>query len=217
MKNLLMKEFKLATPAITYLFIGFAVMTFIPGYPILCGVFFVGMGIFQGYQYSREAGDILYSMMLPVKKTDVVKAKYCSVVILQMIAFILFGIFTGVRMLFLTNAGIYVDNALMGANQVFLSYVLLLFAALNVVFVGGFFKTAYRIGKPFVCYIMICFTMIIVAEALRYFPGLEWMNTLGFENAGAQLIMLLCSAVIYVLLTIGSCKASQKRFKKIDL
>lgn len=44
MKQLLRKEFRLATPVITWLFIGFALMTFIPGYPILCGAFFVCLG-----------------------------------------------------------------------------------------------------------------------------------------------------------------------------
>ena len=99
MRNLLMKEFKLATPVLTYLFIGFALMTFIPGYPILCGAFFVCMGIFQSYQINRESNDILYSVLLPVSKSDVVKGKYLAVVILQMMAFILCVICTLVRML----------------------------------------------------------------------------------------------------------------------
>ncbi|MBE7043849.1 MAG: ABC-2 transporter permease [Ruminococcaceae bacterium] len=217
MKHLIYKELKLAAPLLTYLFLGFTLMTFIPGYPILCGVFFVGMGIFQGYQYSRESGDILYSVILPVKKTDVVKAKYWTAVILQMTAFVLFVTFTVIRMLYLSEAVIYVNNALMGANFTFLAYVLLLFAIFNIIFIGGFFKTAYRIGKPFVQYIIVCFTITAAAEVLRYIPGLEWMNTLGFEHAGVQLILLLCAVIIYIMLTIGSCKISQKRFDRIDL
>ena len=101
MKNLLMKEFKLATPVITYLFIGFSLMTFIPGYPILCGAFFVCLGIFQGYQINRDSNDILYSVLLPVSKSDVVKSKYLAAAALQMTAFILCMIFTFVRMIVL--------------------------------------------------------------------------------------------------------------------
>ena len=41
MKHLIVKELKMATPLLTYLFLGFTLMTFIPGYPILCGAFFV--------------------------------------------------------------------------------------------------------------------------------------------------------------------------------
>ena len=78
MKNLLYKEFFLATPPLTFLFLGFTAMTFLPGYPILCGAFFVCFGIFQSYQIGREDHDILYTVLLPVKKTDAVRAKYAS-------------------------------------------------------------------------------------------------------------------------------------------
>ena len=67
MKNLLMKEFKLATLPLTYLFLLFSLLTFIPGYPILCGAFFVCLGIFQSYQRNREDNDILYRILKNVQ------------------------------------------------------------------------------------------------------------------------------------------------------
>ena len=48
----------------------------IPGYPILCGAFFVCLGIFYTYQQARECDDITYTVLLPVRKRDVVTAKY---------------------------------------------------------------------------------------------------------------------------------------------
>lgn len=217
MKNLIYKEFTLATPLLTFLFLGFSVMAFIPGYPILCGAFFVCFGIFQGYQYSRESEDITYSVLLPVKKTDVVKAKFIAAILVQMVAFALLTIFTLIRMTFLSDAVVYVQNALMGANLVFLGLVLLIFAIFNWVFIGGFFKTAYKYGKPFVSFIVLCFLVIIVAEALHHFPGMGWMNTLDYSNLDLQMTVLLCAGGVYVAVTILSCRVSQKRFEKIDL
>ena len=216
MKNLIYKEFKVATPLLTFLFLGFTLMTFIPGYPILCGAFFVCFGIFQGYQYCRESGDIAYSILLPVRKTDVVKAKYLSVWILQMIAFVFFTIFTLIRMIFLSTADIYVQNALMGANFVFLGYVLLVFALFNGVFLGGFFKTAYNTGKYFVYFIIYCFLMIIVLEVVHHFPGMKWLNTLDFTNFRMQMTVLLCGLTVYISLSILSCRIAKRRFEKID-
>ena len=89
MKNLIYKELRLATPLLTFLFLAFSLMTFIPGYPILCGAFFMSFGIFQAYQLGREDNDILYSVLLPVSKRDVVKGKYLSAVILQLAGFAL--------------------------------------------------------------------------------------------------------------------------------
>ncbi len=217
MRNLIEKEFRLATHLLTFLFPGFAVMTFIPGYPILCGAFFVCFGIFQSYQSGRENNDILYTVLLPVRKADVVRSKYAAAVIVQMAALILFAAFTVIRMAFLSEAAVYETNALMGANFIFLGFVLLIFAAFNVIFIGGFFKTAYHYGKPFVIFIAVNFCIIGIAEVLHHLPGLGWLNTLDFSNASEQISVLLAAAVLYAAATAVSCKSAEKRFEKIDL
>lgn len=217
MRHLLMKEFRLATPVLTYLFLGFSLMTFIPGYPILCSAFFVCLGVFQGYQINMDSNDILYSVLLPVSKNDVVKGKYLTVVVLQMAAFILFSIFTLIRMTILSTASVYENNVLMTANLIFLAFVLLIFACFNVLFLGGFFKTAYSIGKPFILFIVVNFVIIAVAEALHHVPNLEWINAMDFSHFEKQSIILVIAILIYVGLTIISCKNSCSRFQKIDL
>ena len=65
MRNILRKEMKLSASILSYLFILFGLMFFLPGYPILCGAFFVTLGIFQGFQFAREANDIVFSALLP--------------------------------------------------------------------------------------------------------------------------------------------------------
>ena len=217
MKNLLLKEFKLATLPLTYLFLLFALMTFIPGYPILCGAFFVCLGIFQSYQRNREDNDILYSVLLPVSKKEVVIAKYITVVVLQITTFTICAVCAVVRMTFLSDVGIYTTNALMGANLVFLAFVLLIFATFNVIFVGGFFKTAYGIGKPFVTFIVVNFLIIGLAETLHHLPGLDWLNALDFSRFGEHFLILVVAVIVYVLFTVVSCRVSQERFERIDL
>ena len=66
MKYILKKEMALSASILSYLFIIFGLMFFIPGYPILCGVFFVTLGIFQSFQNAREATDIVFSALLPI-------------------------------------------------------------------------------------------------------------------------------------------------------
>lgn len=217
MKNLLYKEYQLATPLLTVLFLGFTAMAFIPGYPILCGAFFVCFGIFQSYQMGRENRDILYTVLLPVKKTDAVKAKYAAAVVLQMAAFTLFAVFTCIRMALLSDAPVYQTNVLMGANPVFLAFVLLIFSAFNTVFIGGFFRTAYGFGKPFLAFIVVNFLIIGMGETLHHLPGLGWLNELSFRGAIRQMPILLVAAAVYVALTMISCRISQTRFEQLDL
>lgn len=217
MKNLLIKELRLSTIPLTYIFLTFALMTFIPGYPILCGAFFFCLGMFQSYQTSREANDIMYSVLLPVAKRDVVKAKYLATVVLQMAMFVLCAVCTVIRMAFLSGAGMYEANALMAANLVYLAFILVIFAAFNFIFIGGFFKTAYGVGKPFIVFIVVNFVIIGIAEALNHLPGLGWTNVLGFSYTIKQLMILAAAVIIYVAATMISCKISQSRFEQIDL
>ena len=71
MNALLRKEMRLSASVLSYIFIAFAAMTLVPGYPILCGAFFVTLGLFQSFQNAREANDIVYSALLPIAKHDV--------------------------------------------------------------------------------------------------------------------------------------------------
>ena len=85
MKKLLYKEMKLSANPLSYWFIAFSAMTMIPRYPILVGSFFICLGIFYTYQQIREYDDITYTVMLPVKKKDVVTAKYLFVLFIEFI------------------------------------------------------------------------------------------------------------------------------------
>ena len=76
MRNIIRKEMRLSASVLSYLFIAFGIMFLFPGYPILCGVFFVTLGIFQSFQTAREANDIVFSALLPIAKRDVVKGKF---------------------------------------------------------------------------------------------------------------------------------------------
>ena len=50
MKNILRKEMHLGALAIVYIFILFGLMFMIPGYPVLCGAFFLTLGLYQNYR-----------------------------------------------------------------------------------------------------------------------------------------------------------------------
>lgn len=166
MKKLLKKEMMLAASPLSYLFIAFGLMAFLPGYPILIGSFFVCLGIFQTFQHMREANDITYTALLPVAKSDIVKAKYAFCILIELCFFILTSIPVLVRMTVLSDAEIYRNNFLMNANFVYLGFILLILGFFNLIFVGGFFKTAYKFAKPFVTFIIVVFLIICLGETL---------------------------------------------------
>ncbi len=217
MKSLLDKELKLATSPLAWLFLAFSAMVMLPGYPILMGCFFVCLGLFQSFQAAREANDTLYTVLLPVRKADAVKAKYLSVCFFELTAWLLMAVFTFVRMRLLPDAPPYVTNPLMNPSPVFLAFALLIFLLFNLIFVGGFFRTAYKLGKPFVLFIIAGMLCITAAEVLHHIPALSFLNTPAGERLGLQFVILALAALLYAGLTFLSEKRSEQRFEQIDL
>ena len=217
MRNVLWKEMRLSASVLSYLFILFGLMFFVPGYPILCGAFFVTLGLFHGFQSAREANDIVFSVLLPIAKRDVVKGKFLFVCLIESCAFLLMSIAVALRMTALSQAAVYRSNAMMNANFFALAMAFVIFGLFNWIFLCGFFKTAYKLGRPFVTFIIVCFLTIFVAESAHHVPGLEKLNAFGTDEIAIQLSALAAGIVIFLLITFFSYRSACRRFEKIDL
>ena len=216
MKTLLNKERTLAASPLSYWFLVFTVMTMLPNYPILVGTVFVCLGLFYSFQSTRETNDILYTALLPVRKGDVVRAKYAFCCEIEGIAFGLMAALTAVRMTLLREVEVYAQNAMMNANPVYLAYALLIFMLFNVIFLRDFFKTAYQIGRPLVGFMVASFLLVAAGETLHHIPGLLFLNSME-EGMGIQAAVLAAAILIYVLETRGACSQAVKSFEALDL
>ena len=216
MKKLFYKEMKLSANPLTYLFIAFSAMTMIPSYPILVGSFFICLGIFHTYQQIREYDDVTYTVMLPVKKRDIVTAKYLFVLFIELTAFILCTLLTIIRMKILGTAVPYATNQLMNANMAYLGYIVIVFAVFNSIFLAGFFKTTYKIGKPFFIFCVVSFIIIIMGEILHHIPDLESLNNPS-NLSMPQVVIFAIGVVVFMLCTWLSYQKAVKDFEGIDL
>ena len=217
MRNVLRKEMRLSASILSYLFILFGLMFLLPGYPVLCGAFFVMLGIFQSFQTAREANDIVFSVLLPIAKRDIVKGKYLFVCLIEGCAFLLMTLSVLLRMTVFAQSEVYRANALMNANFFALGMACVIFGLFNLIFVGGFFKTAFKFARPFVTFIISCFLVVFAAEALHHVPGLEKLNAFGTDDLALQLMMLAAGILIFLLMTVLSFRKACRRFEKIDL
>lgn len=217
MKKLLIKEATLCAAPITYIFIAFAAMAMIPGYPILVSAFFICLGIFYSFQNGRESNDVLFTALLPVRKSDVVRAKFMFCCAIELASLVLSVILTLMRMIFIGNASPYGENPMMNANFAYLGYTLIIFALFNIIFVATYFKTAYNIGKPFIAFCIISMLFIGVAETLHHLPGLTALNSTDFSGAAMQSIVLCIGIIVYIAITTAAIGISVKRFDKIDV
>ena len=204
MKKLFYKEMKLSANPLTYWFIAFSAMTMIPSYPILVGSFFICLGIFHTYQQIREYDDVTYTVMLPV------------VLFIELTAFILCTLLTIIRMKILGTAVPYATNQLMNANMAYLGYTMIVFAVFNSIFLAGFFKTTYKIGKPFFIFCVVSFIIIIMGEILHHIPDLESLNNPS-NLSMPQVVIFAIGIVVFMLCTWLSYQKAVKDFEGIDL
>lgn len=216
MKDLLIKEFRLCASPLTWAMLAAGLLTLVPGYPILLGAFFICLGLFHSFQNSKETNDILFSVLLPVAKGDVVRAKYAFCGCIQLVGFLFMSVLTVIRMCFMSGAEVYRQNALMNAGPLFLAFVLLIFAAFNTFFLMRFFKTAYQTGMPFLYFGIAAFFLVVIGESLHFFPNLAFLNTPSGEKLGLQFLILAAACVVYCIATLASCHLSVKRMEKLD-
>ena len=90
-------------------------------------MFFSALGIFQGFQYAREANDTVFSALLPIAKRDVVKGRYLFVCLIEVCTLLLMAVVVVLRMTVLADNAVFRSNALMNANLFALGGAFLLF------------------------------------------------------------------------------------------
>ena len=208
MRNIMKKEMRLSALIIVYVFVIFGFMFLLPGYPVLCGAFFLTLGLYQNFRYARECNDIVFSALLPIAKQDVVKGKFAFSCLIELCCFVLMLVSTIVRMTALSSSPVYRSNALMNANFFALGMALVIFGIFNLVFIGSFFKTGYKTGTPFIVYMVISFAIIGIAEALHHIPGLEPLNAFDFEHFALQICALITGVLFYIGVTVFSYRNS---------
>lgn len=226
MKALLYKEFRLAMHPICYLFIFlFPFMMLIPSYPLGIGFIYVLTCypiLFLGANKGQQSNDLLYSVLLPVRKKDIVKARIITVIIMQVAFMVLMSaLYPLARFI---NAAI-IQNVSdpekyfipgLGLN----SYVLLLafgvvgYAIADLIF----FPIYYKKGRSIVMstlFTIIGFTSYIgiFTIALPFVPGLEFMNNM---HLGIQFAILGGAILISLVLHIVAYITSSKRLEKVD-
>lgn len=219
MKNFLNKEIKLCLAPINYIYLVFALMILIPAYPKYVGFFFGFVSLLHLFNNSMMNKDIEYSMILPITKKDIVKAR-CLLVAAYQIVFTLIS----VPFAFIFNHAIKIGNvAGIEPNVAFYGIVLILTAFCDFIFFTSFYKKA---GKPGVALLKTGAFFWIMYFVLE-FPiwtkdmfGIEFfqlIDRIDSESQIRQLPILAAGIVIYILGWVLTYKKSAANFEKVDL
>lgn len=212
MKNMLYKEFRLAIHPLFYLILLFGALLLIPQWVFyLAMMYFFFILVPNIFTMGKAQNDIEFSVMLPVRKRDVVKARIMSIVLLEVLQIAVAAIFGVIHMQIYS-----VKNFLMDPNFAFFGFTFMMYAVFNAVFFPMFYKTAYKIGIPT---IVANIAALLFATAVEFgvlcIPALKELD--GMWNVGAQIWVLIGGIVVFVLVNMAAYRISARLFERVDL
>ncbi|MCQ2796824.1 MAG: ABC-2 transporter permease [Bacilli bacterium] len=172
MKSLLYKEFRLAMHPVCYVFtLLFPLMVLIPNYPLFVGTLYIVpmfSVLFLGANKGKQSNDLFYSALLPIRKSDIVKARMLTVIIVEAVTLLLVAAFYPLKLLIMQSANIPSPFALDGIVSNF-AFVVVGYLIVNAIFFLMFYKKGRSVLAPtlistftYVIYIMV-FTTVLSA------------------------------------------------------
>ena len=215
MSRLLKKEFLLSMHPITPLMLALSLMVLIPNYPYAVMFFYMTLAIFFTCMMGRENHDVVYTMTLPVAKKEIVKARICFVVILELLQMLLLVPFSLLRQ-HLNAMG---NEAGMDANIVLFAEGFLLFGIFNLMFFYSYYKNVDKVGISFVKATIVFFILVTIdAVGTHVIPFMrDYLDTPDPKYLEYKLVALGIGIVLYVVMTIGVYRISIKNFEQQDL
>ena len=231
MKALLYKEFKLAMHPICYVFVCvFPLLVLIPTYPLGIGFIYLLSCypiLFLGANKGQQSNDLLYSTLLPIRKKDIVKARICTVAIMQFVYMALMAALIPVA--FLIQNSIAADGGASGSMTAgiplqgfgsLLAFGLIGFSVADLIF----FPIYYHNGKSIVLSTLMTILGFIVYLAI-FTIALPYIPVIGdgflkyfcsTEFLWVQFVFLGAALLIYALLHFFVYKASSKQLERVD-
>ena len=215
MATLLKKELRLALHPMNLFFLALSALVLVPNYPYYVTFFYTTLGIFMLFQTARENRDIFYMMLLPVRKRELVRARFALVMLIE-----LAQVVCCLPFMYLRSTYASLNNAVgIEANLAFLGISFVMLGVFHLIFLPGFYKTAQKVGLPFLWGSVAFFLMLVAAEVLlRIVPYLrDCCDSMAWSDQGRQIPLLLGGFAAYLLLTFLAYRISVRRFERLDL
>jgi hypothetical protein len=210
----MLKELRLANLVVPIIMLPLCALMFIPAYPYHIAFVYQCLAVFLLTMSFRESNDIYFSMLLPIRKRDMVRGRvllFCFCELVQVVV--------AVPVAFLRHAVNPGPNPVgVEANPALFGSVLVMYGLFNLVFLSLHYKTAYKLGVPFGLAGGAVMLYIFVAEApVHAVPVVKETFDVVGEHVGAQLAVAGAGAVVFAALSHLAYRVAAARFEKVDL
>ena len=231
--NLLRKEIKLGNTvqSLCWLTCCFG-MFFIPNYPSYIGPFYITLCLMMTFAMNQSSHDILYTVLLPVRKTDTVKARFLYCGLLELFALVL-AIIPAVLHVVVpfpqNKAGIQLNAAYFGLQ-------LIVYSVFNLIFLGNVYKNPLKPGLRFILGAIGYFATYAICElpVWIYFSMNQQLadgeiaelpvfakfgsNLYNMESAlGTQIKVLIAGIIVFTGVWYLTFRRAARQFEKYDM
>ena len=215
MTNLLYKEFKLVIHPLFHLIPLFGALLLIPNWVYFVALmYFLFIAIPNIFVNAKAQNDTGFSVLLPVRKNDVVKARVISMAILEVIQVAVAAIFVAISLTLYKQGNFFID-----ANIAYLGCALVMYGIFNLVFFPMFYRTAHAVGVPFMIALVASFLFSTAVElAVVLVPLMTHVLDGRTPDALLRQIPVLAGGLaLFALLTWLAYRRSAKNFERVDL
>ena len=212
MSNLLYKEFKLAINPFFYVLpVLFGALMFIPQWLFffvpLYFCFITGPNLFG---VLKSNNDVSYSVMLPVSKREIVRARIVSIITLELLHIVMAAVFAIIHNVLYTS-----NNLFMDPSYAYFGLVFVMFGLFNIILLPMYYKTAYKYVAP-----IIISTVVAVLFAAMVEVSVVLNKEVAVFLEGSverQLVILAAGIVFFLVVNTAAYRLSVKRFEKVDV
>lgn len=217
MLNLLYKEFKVSIHPIYFLVALLAsALMLIPGwlyFIVLLYFAFISIpNIFAAY---KTQNDLMFSLLLPVRRQEIVLARINAILILELAHILLTLVFTIIHhLIYDLPYYIFVEP-----NMAFFGLVFLMFGLMNISFFPLYFKSAHNYGRAAIVVNAVGVLFAAGVELLVLFnkTANEVIHNVNGSYNHIQWIILASGIIMFIILNWFAYKLSLKEFEKVDV
>jgi ABC-type Na+ efflux pump permease subunit len=215
MKQLHFKERRLALHPTCWIFLLLSAMVLIPNYPYYVIFFYTGLGIFFTCLTGRENQDVLFTLLLPVSRRQLVAGRMLAAITVEVCQFAAVAVCMVLRPL----TGLGENAAGMEANLAFLGLSLAMLGLWHLVFFPMYYKNVQQVGISFLVSSVVEFLYIVMVETLAHVQPFfrDTLDTQDPRFIQQKLGVFFGGLAIYALLTALAYARSCKAFEKQDL
>lgn len=212
---LLRKELRLSLHPTAPLFLLLSAMLLIPNYPYLVVFFYTTLAIFFTCLTGRENQDVTYTLLLPVSKRDVVRARFLLITLMEAAQLLSAVPFALLRQ-HLSPAPNLVG---MDANAALFGLALLMLGVFNLCFFRIYYRNVTQVGKAFLFGSMAVAIFIVLTEvSVHTVPFVrDVLDAPVPLHLLEKHIALLLGLLLWLLLTFAAYRHALCSFEKQDV